>query len=135
MSDKPKRMTVTKSPEILASETLIAVTTSETVDEAAEKLGISRQQVYKRIDKYELKEKIVALKENAILEISMGATKAARKLNALVDSEDNKIALGASNSVLDRVGITKGDSNNTNIFMGDVQFINAVPRPGKNEQS
>jgi hypothetical protein len=135
MSDKSKRMTVTKSPEILASETLIAVTTSETVDEAAEKLGISRQQVYKRIDKYELKEKIVALKENAILEISMGATKAARKLNALVDSEDNKIALGASNSVLDRVGITKGDSNNTNIFMGDVQFINAVPRPGKNEQS
>lgn len=120
---------VTNSPEILAAETLLAVTTSETMDEAAKKLGISRQQIYKRIDKYELKEKIVALRENALNELTVGSVKAARKLVTLIDSESEQIAKSASDSVLDRIGLTKGDTTNVNIFQGDVQFINQVPRP------
>lgn len=122
-------MSVTKSPEILAAETLLAVTTSETMDEAAKKLGISRKQVYWRIKEYELKEKIVTLKEDALAELSMGATKAARKLVTLIDSESEQIAKSASDSVLDRIGVTKGDTTNVNIFQGDVQFVNQVPRP------
>ena len=132
---KPKstvtRKLVTKSPEILAAETLIAVTTSEDIDEAAEKLGISRQQVYKRIAKYELKEKIIALKEDALLELSTTSIKAARRIGTLIDSQDEKVALAASNSNLDRIGLTKSDSNTNNIFMGDVQFVNNIPRPPK----
>ena len=120
---------VTNSPEILAAETLLAVTTSETMDEAAKKLGISRQQIYKRIDKYELKEKIVALRENALNELTVGSVKAARKLVTLIDSESEQIAKSASDSVLDRIGVTKGDATNVNIFQGDVQFVNQVPRP------
>lgn len=124
-----KMQNVTNSPEILAAETLLAVTTSETMDEAAKKLGISRQQIYKRIDKYGLKEKIVALRENALNELSVGSVKAARKLVTLIDSESEQIAKSASDSVLDRIGLTKGDTTNVNIFQGDVQFINQVPRP------
>ena len=123
---------VTKSPEILATETLIAVTTSETIREAAEKLNISQKQVFERIKKYELKDKILTLKEDALLELSTTSVKAARRIGTLIDSDDEKVALAASNSNLDRVGVTKSDSTNTNIFIGDVQFVNNIPRPPKN---
>ena len=132
MADKPKRNMVTKSPEILATETLIAVTTSETIREAAEKLNISQKQVFERIKKYELKDKILTLKEDALLELSTTSVKAARRIGTLIDSDDEKVALAASNSNLDRVGVTKSDSTNTNIFIGDVQFVNNIPRPPKN---
>ena len=134
MADKPKRNMVTKSPEILATETLIAVTTSETIREAAEKLNISQKQVFERIKKYELKDKILTLKEDALLELSTTSVKAARRIGTLIDSDDEKVALAASNSNLDRVGVTKSDNTNTNIFLGDVQFVNAVPRPERNAQ-
>lgn len=109
---KTKRMTVTKSPEILAAETLIAVTTSETIQEAADKLGISRTQTHARINSYGLKEKILALKEDALSELTVGSVKAARNLVKLVDSENESVSLGASNSVLDRIGLTKQDQGN-----------------------
>jgi hypothetical protein len=116
------RKLVTKSPEILAAETLIAVTSSETIQEAADMLGISRKQVHERLVKYELKDKILALKENALTELTMGAPKAARKLINLIDSENEAVSKSASDSVLDRVGVTKSDSssNNTiNIVFGE----------------
>lgn len=112
--DKPepsvKRNMVTKSPEILAAETLIAVTTSETIQEAADKLGISRTQTHNRIKQYGLQEKILALKEDAITELTLGGTKAARNLISKIDSENESVSLNASNSVLDRVGLTKQDT-------------------------
>jgi len=126
-----KRGMITKSPEILAAETLLAVTTSDNIEQAAEKLGITRQQVHWRIKEYELKDKIVALKENALLELSTTSVKAARKIGKLIDSDDEKIALAASNSNLDRIGLTKSDTGTNNIFMGDVQFVNNIPRPPK----
>jgi len=126
-----KRGMITKSPEILAAETLLAVTTSDNIEQAAEKLGITRQQVHWRIKEYELKDKIVALKENALLELSTTSVRAARKIGKLIDSDDEKIALAASNSNLDRIGLTKSDTGTNNIFMGDVQFVNNIPRPPK----
>lgn len=119
-----KRMSVTKSPEILASETLLAVVMSKTIQEAAGKLGITRQMVHERITKYELKDKITALKTNALTELEVGATKAAQNLVSKIDSEDEKTSLAASNSVLDRVGLTKADTTggaSTIIFnQGDI---------------
>lgn len=125
MAKTVKRMTVTKSPEILASETLIAVILSDTVQEAADKLGISRQMVHERINRYELKDKIKNLKEEALIELHLGTNKAARKLVKLIDSENESIAKAASVDVLDRVGLTKADSSttpgNTIIFnQGDI---------------
>lgn len=130
MTDKPKktvtRNSVLKSPEIIASETLIAVTTSEDIGEAAEKLGISRKQVYERINKYELKDKIIALKQNAIMELSATSIKAARRIGKLIDSDDERVALAASNSNLDRIGVTKSDDmeqkSNTFIFSNTANF-------------
>lgn len=134
MAEKAKsgvtRNLVTKAPEILAAETLVAVTTHETIGEAAQALGISRKQVHERIVKYELKEKILALKEQALLELTVSGSKAARKLSQLIDSENETVAKSASDSVLDRIGVTKSDNGNTNnIFLGEVKFINEVPRP------
>jgi len=134
MADKKPKSTVTRSlvtkiPEILAAETLIAVTSSETIQEAADQLGISRKQVHERIVKYELKDKILQLKENALMELSVGATKAARNLVSKLDSENEQVSKSASDSILDRIGVTKSDTTNTNIFLGDVQFVNSVPRP------
>lgn len=120
-------MTVTKSPEVLAGETLIAVILSDTIQEAADKLGITRQMVHERINKYELKDKIQNLREQALVELHMGTTKAARKLITLIDSEDEKVAKAASDSVLDRVGLTKPDNNsekggNTFNFINNANF-------------
>lgn len=88
----------------------MAVVMSDTIQEAADKLGISRQQTHNRITTYGLKDKIAALKENAIIELQVGAEKAARKLVTLVDSQNENIARAASDSVLDRVGLTKQDT-------------------------
>lgn len=124
-----KRHNVTKSPEILAAETFMAVTTSDTGQEAADKLGITRQQVYWRIKEYGLTDRIKAIKEDALAELHFGATKAARNLVQKIDSENEAISKSASDSVLDRIGLTKSDNSNTNIFLGEVKFINEVPRP------
>ena len=124
-----KRMTVTKSPEVLASETLLAVVMSDTVQQAADKLGISRQMVHERINRYDLKDKIAALKEQAIVELHLGTTKAAQKLVGLLDSEDEKVVKAASDSILDRVGLTKADkdsdANKPNIFINGNATFNA----------
>lgn len=119
-----KRHNVTKSPEILAAETLMAVTTSETGQEAADKLNITRQQVYWRIKEYGLTDKIKTIKEDAWLELSMGATKAARNLVQKIDSENDVVSKAASDSVLDRVGLTKSDSTGANINQQFVQINN-----------
>jgi bisphosphoglycerate-dependent phosphoglycerate mutase len=116
VTDKPKsvkRMSVTKSPEVLAGETLIAVLTSDTISEAAEKLGITRQMVHVRIVKYELQDKIKNLLEEARNEMVIGSGKAARSLVKLLDSEDERTVKSAADSILDRVGLTKIDNNST----------------------
>jgi hypothetical protein len=127
MTKKPKttvtRKLVTKSPEILAAETLIAVTSSDNIQGAADILGISRKQVHERIVKYELKDKILQLKENALVELTMGAPKAARKLITLVDSQDEKVAKSASDSILDRAGVTKSDQNTNNTINNFGQMV------------
>lgn len=115
-----KRMSVTKSPEVLASETLIAVLTSDTISEAAEKLGISRQMVHVRITKYELQDKIKNLLDDARMELQVGSTKAARSLVKLLDSDDERTVKAASDSILDRVGLTKVD--NSSVTSPQVHF-------------
>ena len=119
-----KRNSVIKSPEVLASETIVAVVMSNTIQEAADKLGITRQMVHERITKYDLKDRITDLKTNALTELQVGATKAAQNLVSKIDSEDEKTSLAASNSVLDRVGLTKADTTgggSTIIFnQGDI---------------
>lgn len=117
------RKTVMKSPELLASETLLAVTTSETGQEAADKLGISRQHLYRRIKEYGLTDKILVLREDALNELTLGSMKAAQKLVKLIDSDNETIAKGASESVLDRAGVTKSDSSSNNTINNFGQML------------
>lgn len=118
---------IAKSPQVLAAETLVAVLLSENMQQAADRLGISRQHLYVRIDKYDLKDKIADLKEKAQLELYAGVTKAANKLVELIDSQDEQMAKDASESILDRVGLTKadkkaGDTPGTFIFTNTANF-------------
>lgn len=132
MTDKPKyrktvkRMSVTKSPEVLAGETLIAVLTSPNMTVAAEKLGITRQMVHERINRYDLKEKIANLKQEAMLELQMGANKAVYTLVRSLDSQNESVAKSAADSILDRIGLTKADNmeqkGNTFIFSNTANF-------------
>lgn len=122
-----KRKKHSKSPEIVATETLIAILSSNSMQEAADQLNISRQAVYMRVEKYDLTDKIKQLREEALLELQLGTGKAARRLVKLVDSDNDGIAKAASDSILDRVGLTKLDKKDaptgTNIFVnGDANF-------------
>lgn len=121
-----KRATVTKSPEVLAGETLIAVLTSPNMTVAGEKLGITRQMVHERINRYGLKEKIANLKQEALLELQMGAHKAVYTLTRSLDSDNEMLAKSAADSILDRVGLTKADNleqkGNTFNFINNASF-------------
>lgn len=102
------------------TETLIALATSDTVTEAAKKLGISRQVVYERIHKYNLTEKLKSIQAVATVELATGAGKAARNLINKIDHEDPNISIKASTETLDRIGLTKADTGaprgSVNIF-------------------
>lgn len=98
---------VVKAPEILAAETLIALLTNDTVQQAADSLGISRTAVYKRVQKYDLSNKLIELKGSAQAELATGAALAARNLVQKITSEDEDVSMKASTEVLDRIGLTK----------------------------
>jgi transposase-like protein len=96
-----------------ASDTMQAILETDTMTAAAKKLGIKRQTLYERVDRFDLRDQIADLRHNALLELLASSTKASRKLIKHMDSEDEKVSLAASNSVLDRTGITKQDNSGT----------------------
>lgn len=96
-----------------ANETITAMLTSQTMEEAAEKLGISRIGLFKRRERYGLDQIIEQHVETARMKLQDGSIKAAQKLVSLID--DKRYSLEASKEVLDRVGIGKVNNNPTNI--------------------
>ena len=100
----PKKPIVAAKVE---TETLLALATSDTVTEAAERLGISRFTIYERINKYGLADKLKDIQNAAAVELLTSSSKAARKIGELVDHKDPNIAIKASTENLDRIGLTK----------------------------
>ena len=92
----------------VGKETLVALVTSNTVGQAAEKLGISERAVYKRKNKYGLQEVIDSIPEQAFDTLKLGAAKAANKMVETID--DRREGLDASKEVLDRVGVVKKET-------------------------
>lgn len=92
-----------------ATATLIALWEHDTIPQAAEALGITRQQVYDRIKAYGLNEKLAEMHEAGRLTLQQGTRKAAENVIDKIDSKDEKISLQASTEVLDRTGLTKPD--------------------------
>lgn len=93
--------------------TLMALATNDTITAAAKELGINRNTLYERIEKYGLKEKLSSIQEMARLELITGAGKAARNLVAKIDHENPDISLRSSTEILDRIGATKQNRNGT----------------------
>lgn len=104
---------LTPTQQKKATATLIALWEHDTIPEAAEALGISRVQVYERIKNYGLNEKLAEMREAGQLVLVQGAQKAAGNLVEKIASKDEKISIQASTEVLDRVGITKPNTNGT----------------------
>jgi len=121
--EKKKRNSVTKSKEVLASETILAIVSSDTMSEAAEKLGISRQMVHERIRRWDLKDQLAQVKEFALTELQVGASKAARNLVTKIHDEDSSISLKASTEILDRIGLTKQDNGSARVNVNFNQII------------
>ena len=121
--EENKKGKVVKAPEILAAETLIALLTNDTVQQAADSLGISRMGVYKRVRKYDLASKLIELKGSAQAELATGAAKAARNLVAKIDSEDERNSIDASKEVLDRIGLTKPTNAGTAVQVNFNQHV------------
>lgn len=114
---------VVKAPEILAAETLIALLTNDTVEDAAKSLGIHRTAVYKRVRKYDLANKLIELKGSAQAELATGAAKAARNLISKIDSENEDTSVKASTEVLDRIGLTKPTGAGTAVQVNFNQHV------------
>ena len=124
MEDKKEsKGKVVKAPEILAAETLIALLTNDTVQEAADSLGISRMGVYKRVRKYDLANKLIELKGSAQAELATGAALAARNLVQKITSEDEDVSMKASTEVLDRIGLTKPTNTGTAVQVNFNQHV------------
>ena len=111
MSSKPKKLTVKETK--VETETLLALATSDTVTQAAEKLNINRTTLYERIAKYGLTDQLKDIQNVAKMELLTGAGKAARNLVDKIDHSDPNISLKSSTEVLDRIGATKDNSGNT----------------------
>ena len=96
---------------MVETETLVALATSNSVTEAAKKLGISRFTIYERIHKYELADQLKNIQQAALIELVSGASKAAKNLVDKVDHVDPDVSMKSSTEILDRVGITKPVNN------------------------
>lgn len=98
------------------TETLIALLTSDTRTEAAEKLGITRSSLYARIEKYEIDKHLEAVPAQALGVLRQGSLKAAENFVKKVAHSNPNVSMEASKEVLDRVGVVSQKSNNpTNV--------------------
>jgi transcriptional regulator of acetoin/glycerol metabolism len=108
-----KKKSLTAGQQARVAQTVAALLTTSSITEAAKQLGISRPNLHERINNYGLQETLNDIRANAVNELILGSNKAARKLVQQVDSDDEKVAQSASNSILDRAGVTKSDKNTT----------------------
>ena len=123
MDKETNKGKVVKAPEIIMAETLVALLTNDTVQDAADSLGISRTGVYKRVRRYDLANKLIELKGSAQTELAVGAAKAARNLIEKIDHEDPDISMKASTETLDRIGLTKPTNGGTAVQVNFNQHV------------
>lgn len=123
----PKQAKAITKHDIMAQETLLALVSTHTRTEAAEQLGISRNALYDRIDRYKLDDQLIKIPQEALSRLQIGSIKAANDLVSKVGHADPTISLAADKEVLDRVGVTK-PANNTDI---NINFNNHVEEQRK----
>lgn len=103
--------TVTHSQKSLGSstitETVAAILISNTLTDAAKRLGISRSSLYERINRYDLKKSLDPFIEQATYSLKIASIKAAEELVNQLDNSNIYIRAEAAKGILDRIGITK----------------------------
>jgi hypothetical protein len=108
---EPKRGAVPK--KIRLAVDALASGQARTVKEAAENFGgISREYLSRSLSKPECAQ---YLKDKAARAVAMGAARAAAKLNELVDSTSQKVALEAAKYSLDVAGIKPAADPQVNV--------------------
>ena len=98
--------------DTIGTDTLIALLTTNSRTEAASQLGIARNTLYERIEKYNLNEHIAKIPSHALSVLQQGSVKAANNFVDKLDHRDAKISLDASKEILDRVGVGVQKSGN-----------------------
>lgn len=97
----------------VGAETLLALLSTKTNTEAAERLGIERSTLWYRIQKYKLDEMIEKVPKEALMRLQLSSTRAAEKLIEKLD--DRKDGLQAATEILDRVGLVGNKGSGVNI--------------------
>lgn len=103
MSKKLPR--TSKTDEIKLKETILALSTCTTQTKAAEKLGISHRALTNRLNKWQLREYIAEMTNDALASLQLGSKKAAENFVNKLDSRNESISMDASREILDRVGL------------------------------
>lgn len=119
-SGEPVKLNKIEQLDKTASETLLALLSSKTQTEAAERLQIERSTLWYRVKKYKLDDIIAQIPREALMRLQLASTSAAEKLVQKLD--DRKEGLQAAIEILDRTGVTarKDDSPQVqvNTFIG-----------------
>jgi len=122
----------TRDLDKVGKETLVALLSSNSKDQAAEQLGITRKALYLREQKYDFTPFLAAVPQQALQALQMGSVKAADNFIRKIDDRDSGVSLAASREILDRVGLGTQISNNqtTNIQVvipNELQNKYAIP--------
>lgn len=95
----------TRSQEAMAR--LIAGGTKYTLQEASERLGVSRELVKKLMNNKDVRDRAWFLLNSRVRSI---ASRALTTLEDLLDSDDDRVRLGAARDLLDRAGLVPDQS-------------------------
>ncbi len=99
------------------TETLVALLSSKTKTEAADKLQVHRNTVNERIERYGLDKIIMQIPQRALQTLQMGSDHAAETLVRALESRPER--LEAAKQILDRVGLS-APKEQTNIQVNNI---------------
>ncbi len=97
------------------TETLVALLSTNTKTEAAERLKIDFSTLHRRIIKYKLNTYLDKLPEQALESLKLGGVEAAVNFRNKIKSRNEAISMDASREILDRIGVTNKQVPQTNI--------------------
>jgi hypothetical protein len=107
-------------------DTVMAVLSTRTYTDAAERLGIDRTTLYLRMDKWNIKERIAKIPEKALARLELMSIDAAETLTGKLDNP--RESMEAATEILDRVGISGKQAQqnmqvNVQGNISDIEFV------------
>jgi hydroxypyruvate isomerase len=118
--------TLHKDQKMIA-ETIASILVHPTLTVAAENLKITRQALYDRIEKHDLRTILESIKTQAMDTLLMSSVKAAEKLVKEIDNVDSAIGIDVSKDILNRVNV-KSDPKSSGVA---VQVNNIIENASK----